>query len=229
MPKQQSNLTGRVGEHDYLQLIFAIGAFILATLVFAAIADNIGGDTALTLMDKKISAWLHAHASPPVTMAMLVITHSHRPLGICLMAGICAVFLVWQRRWYWLCALVLAVPGGLILNLVMKAIFTRARPVFTDPLLTLSTYSFPSGHALGSTVFYGALLAFVFGNVQASSWRLLAVLFAALMILLVAFSRVYLGVHYMSDVLAAIMEGVAWLAACFIAVNAYCRRRNKRF
>ncbi|MEO7557787.1 MAG: phosphatase PAP2 family protein [Gammaproteobacteria bacterium] len=229
MTEQPSNLAGRLRGKDYLPLLWAAGVFILATLLFTAIAGNVIGDTWLTLMDKKISAWLHAQASPPVTTAMLVITHIHRPLGIGLMAGICAPILLWQRRWYWLCALILAVPGGLILNLVMKDIFARARPVFMDPLLTLTTYSFPSGHALGSTVFYGVLVAFVFGNVRARHWRLLALIFATLMILLVAFSRVYLGVHYMSDVFAAIMEGLAWLAVCFIAVNSFWRCRNRRF
>ena len=113
--------------------------------------------------------------------------------------------------------------GGLLLNVLMKLAFHRARPVFDDPLLTLSTYSFPSGHVAGSTILYGLVVVWVFGHTRRRSRRLLAVAGAFAAIGLVAFSRMYLGVHYLSDVSAAFAEGVAWLALCLSAFAAFWR------
>jgi membrane-associated phospholipid phosphatase len=145
-------------------------------------------------------------------------------VGISLAA---ALLLAWRRHWYRLLALLLAVPGGSLLNVVVKQAFGCPRPVFDDPLLTLHTYSFPSGHALGATVLYGLLAAFAVWKVRAWGWRLLAATTGGLLILLICFSRIYLGVHYLSDVLGGIVEGVAWLALCLTAVDATRRRREQ--
>lgn len=119
-------------------------------------------------------------------------------------------------------------PGGSLLNVFVKDAFARPRPTFDDPLLTLHTYSFPSGHALGATVLYGLLAAFAVWKVRACRWRLPAAAAGGLLILLVCFSRIYLGVHYLSDVLGGIAEGVAWLALCMTGVSTLRRRRVRR-
>ena len=113
--------------------------------------------------------------------------------------------------------------GGLALNVLMKLAFHRARPSFDDPLLTLATYSFPSGHVAGSTIFYGLAVLWVFARTRRALWRVLALAGAVLMIVVVAFSRMALGVHYLSDVAAAFAEGVAWLAICVSAFAAFWR------
>jgi len=118
---------------------------------------------------------------------------------------------------------VVAVAGRLTLNALMKLAFQRARPAFDDPLLTLATYSFPSGHVAGSTIFYGLLVAAVFARTKKPQRRALAIVGAALAIALVAFSRMLLGVHYLSDVVAAFAEGVAWLALCAGVLGALWR------
>ena len=82
-----------------------------------------------------------------------------------------------------------------------------------EPLAHLTTYSFPSGHAVASTVFYGALCVLVLQRVRSPAWRVAALAGAVAMVLLVAFSRVYLGAHYLSDVLAGIAVGAACVAA----------------
>ncbi len=228
MIRHINHFTGRLREKDYLRLALGICVLILATLLFAVLARHALADTWLTRMDIRVSEWLHAHATPTLTTVMLIITEIHRPLGIGIMAFGCALLLLWKRRWYALLALALAVPGGMLLNVALKHLFQRARPSFDEPLLTLATYSFPSGHAMGSTVFYGVLVAFVFWNVRAWRWRLLALAIAGLMIMLVAFSRLYLGVHYLSDVIAAFIEGLAWLALCLIVVDVVWRYHRRR-
>ncbi|MEO6624836.1 MAG: phosphatase PAP2 family protein [Burkholderiaceae bacterium] len=174
---------------------------------------------ALVLVDAGVADWFHGHAVPGLTLAMLVITHIHSLLSIGIFAAVLACFLIRKRDWYWLLALVLAVPGGMLLNMLAKHVFERARPSFSDPILVLASYSFPSGHVVASTVFYGLLGTFLVSKIDAWRWRALVVLLAFVMVVLVALSRVYLGVHYLSDVLAGFAEGVVWLAICFTALH----------
>ena len=137
-----------------------------------------------------------------------------------------SVYLWIKRVRIWVLTLMLAVFGGMLLNFVLKQLFVRQRPHFDDPLLTLTTYSFPSGHTLTATVFYGTLCALVIALGIPRSWRVLTIIVACVMILLVGFSRIYLGAHFLSDVLAAIAEGLAWLAICLLAVKELKRKRK---
>jgi len=110
----------------------------------------------------------------------------------------------------------------------LKHFFQRARPSFTDALPTLTTYSFPSGHAAGATLLYGAILAWCLPRI--ASARLRRALFAAgvAMVALVAFSRLYLGAHFLSDVVGALLWSSAWVALCVAIARAMERRRAAR-
>jgi membrane-associated phospholipid phosphatase len=180
------------------------------------------------LIDVPVSAWFHAHAHthPAITQIMLVISRVHTPVGICLLALILAGLLLrWHRPWSVL-ALALCVPGGLLLNATIKQIFQRARPHFEDSVLTLTSFSFPSGHAAGATVFYGFLAVLLLEHERRKGARAAIVAAAAGMVALVGLSRIYLGVHYLSDVLGGVVEGVIWLALCLTGVRALSRRRT---
>lgn len=135
---------------------------------------------------------------------------------------------MWRRRWHSLLALVLIVPGGAVLNELLKITFQRTRPKFDNPVLALAGYSFPSGHTMIATLLYGFLAVLIFQVVQHWRWRVFAALLAALVIPLVALSRMYLGAHYLSDTLAAIAAGVVWLVLCLTAVATLRRRRARR-
>src|SRR5256886_1265068 len=133
------------------------------------------------------------------------------------MAGASAIFgavLARLRQWYWLLTLAVAVGGGMLLNLVLKAAYERLRPHFDDPLLVLTTFSFPSGHAAGAVLFYGVLAAFLVSRFY--DWRARAASIAGAIgaVALVAFSRMYLGAHYLSDVVAAACSSTVWLVLC---------------
>lgn len=192
----------------------------LALAVFGLFALDLARQGPLSSADAAITAWFHRHTQLAVTQFLLAITYLHSTLGVCAMAALAAAWLVWRRQLQWLAALALVVPGGLVLNALVKLAFQRARPVLVDPLLTLATYSFPSGHTAGATVWWGFALALVLAHRPRLRWRVAATVAAALMIALTALSRVYLGVHYLSDVLAAMAEGVAWLALCFTLLGA---------
>jgi len=162
-------------------------------------------------------------ATPPLVTAMLLWTQLHSTVAVGAYAAIATLVLAVERSWRRATLVVVAVGGGLALNALMKLAFHRARPSFDDPLLTLATYSFPSGHVAGSTIFYGLAVVAVFARTTSPLWRVLALVAALLAVALVAFSRMLLGVHYLSDVVAAFAEGVAWLALCAGVLGALWR------
>ena len=201
---------------------------IVAAWVFGAIAEDVITQDPLTIVDARFSAWLHAHTLDSLTRVMLLITGIHSLLGVTVLTLAVSSYLWMKRLRFWVLKLLLAVFGGMLLNLLLKHAFVRQRPRFDDPLLTLTTYSFPSGHTMLATVFYGTLCVLVASRVRQWRWRVLAIAVAGFMIVLVGFSRIYLGAHYLSDVLAAIAEGLAWLAFSLIAVGELQRRRTPK-
>jgi undecaprenyl-diphosphatase len=122
----------------------------------------------------------------------------------------------------------LVVPGGVLLNELLKVTFQRARPKLDYPVLAWTGYGFPSGHTMIATLLYGFLAVLIFQAIQHLRWRVSAVLVSALIIPLVALSRMYLGAHYLSDTLAAIAAGVIWLILCLTAVATLRWRRARR-
>ena len=201
---------------------------VAAALLFAAIATGIARNDRMTALDAAIAAWLHAHATPALVTAMLVWTQLHSTVAVGGYAAVAALVLAVDRKWRQAVLVVVAVGGGLALNAALKLAFHRGRPTFDDPLLTLATYSFPSGHVAGSTIAYGLVVAAVFARTSEPTRRALAVVGAALAIALVGFSRMLLGVHYLSDVVAAFAEGIAWLALSALAIAAFWREVPRR-
>jgi membrane-associated phospholipid phosphatase len=213
-----------------LALHLGLGALVLvvAAWLFGSIAEDVVTSDRLTVLDTEVAQWLHRHATPALTRAMLIVTNLHSTIAIGCYTAVAALVLAFKRQWRRLSLVVVAVGGGLALNVLMKLAFHRARPVFDDPLLTLSTYSFPSGHVAASTIFYGLLVAWVFRRTRSAALRALAIAAAVVLIALVAFSRMVLGVHYLSDVCAAFAEGVAWLAICIGAFAAFWREQREQ-
>lgn len=109
------------------------------------------------------------------------------------------------------------------MNLLLKQIFRRDRPSLDDPLLSLATYGFPSGHVTGATLFYGVLAAYLASGL--STWRRQLPIFlgAGFLVMVAGLTRIYLGVHYFSDVVAAAAWSVAWLVMWLVVVDAMCR------
>jgi len=209
-----------------LALRLGIGALLLigAAWLFGAIAEDVVTSDRLTVLDVEVARWLRAHATPEATRWLLLITDLHSTIAVSCYAAIVAIALAWRRRWRRLATVFLCIAGGLTLNVLMKLAFHRARPVLDDPLLTLASYSFPSGHVAGSTLMYGLVVAWTFTRTRRPLVRAAVVVAAAGAITLVAFTRMYLGVHYLSDVVAAFAEGVAWLALCLSALTAFWAR-----
>ena len=222
-------LKARLSRQSYYGLHLTIGALLLvgATWLFGAIAEGVVTGEPLTLVDARFSTWLHEHRQQKLIVIMLVITHLHATVGVGLLTIAFALYLFGRSERNWLITLFLTVFGGMLLNVVLKNVFQRARPHFDDPILTLSSYGFPSGHTMAATCLYGVVAAFAIWRIRSRPRSVLVVALAAFMVLLVGFSRIYLGAHYLSDVLGAMMEGLAWLALCLTAVGMTRRWRHR--
>jgi undecaprenyl-diphosphatase len=215
-----------------LHLTQGVLLLLLAAWIFGSIADQvIGASTALGWihrLDIDLAHYLQAQATPMLTGVMLVITHVHGIIGMCVLGVLLCCYFAWKKSYDWLLAAALTIPGGLLLNLLMKYTFVRARPSSEDAILTLATYSFPSGHTAAATLLYGLIAAYLVCLTPRHGVRGAIIAFAVLMVALVGASRVYLGVHYASDVLAAVAESCGWLAICITASSTLRRRRVAR-
>lgn len=232
LPRLQRFAAARFSPEGEYGLHLTVGVLLLlgAMAVFAQLAGAVVAGAPITQLDVQIATWLHLHAREGGALrdGLLLLTHLHSTPGILAIAFCVGVWLVRRGHRYWPVALVTAVPGGMLLNVALKHVFERARPHFDEPIVTLTTYSFPSGHTMASTVLYG-LLACYFSR-RARSWtgRVLPFVLAALMVGTIAFSRMYLGAHYLSDILAALVEGCGWLAICVSGAATLNRRRIAR-
>lgn len=215
-----------------LHLTAGVLLLAVATSLFAILAEDVMQSSGLAAFDVHVSQWLHALARDPawqaLTALMLVLTHAHSVPGMLALTAALAWRLWRAGQRYWLLALGLAVPGGMLLNVMMKHLYQRARPVFEEPLVSLPTYSFPSGHASSATLFYGLLASYLVMTARSAGVRVLAVAGAVLMVALVGGSRMYLGAHYPTDILGAVLEGAGWLAFCITGISTWRRRREGR-
>jgi undecaprenyl-diphosphatase len=145
---------------------------------------------------------------------MAAVSDLHSQLALCIYAALFAIWLArgGERRWAWTVALV--VPTGLAINVLLKNAFHRARPHFDDARASLESYSFPSGHTAGATLLYGVIAAYLMSRTQSRPRRIAIAAAAFALVALVGFSRMYLGLHYLSDVVAAMLWAVVWVAAC---------------
>lgn len=199
-----------------IRLAWGMALLLAAMAVFAHLASAVMAGAPLTELDRQLAQALHLHATAhdALRMVLLAITHLHSTPGV-LALLLAAAWWIWRRgERRWSVTVVGAVTSGMLLNFMLKHVFVRARPGFEAPILELASYSFPSGHTMAATMLYGVLACYLARHVRTQGARVAAFVLAALCIGTVAFSRMYLGAHYLTDVLAAFAEGCAWLTVC---------------
>jgi len=150
--------------------------------------------------------------------AMALVSDSGSPLAWQLVLGAVVLWLLWRHLPRLALFVVITAAGSSLLNSVVKTWVHRLRPILTHPVAHEPGLSFPSGHAQAAIVGYAVMLL-VFLPILDGVWRRTAVSFAVFMVLAVGFSRVALGVHYVSDVVGGFVLGAAWVAAMTAAFN----------
>ena len=194
----------------------AFAAIVLAAHLLSAQVSRLLSSDAVIHGDRTAWEYARGHSSSYVQAVMVFISEVHGTAGILVLTGLGAWG--WQRFGHLdACVrLLLAVPAGMLLNVLVKSAVQRIRPDWALVELPRS-YSFPSGHVAEATVFYGSLALEAAALLASKTWRLALVLGGVAMIALVASSRIILGVHFLSDCVGAAVEGALWLVACFHA------------
>jgi len=219
--------------HAYLPTMTILAFGIVATLMigeeFVELAVLLRHGSPLVLdIDRMVYRWAASMRSDPATLFFLIFTYIGSPASLAVIAiGVTVLLFAQRHRGLSLYVAVTSSMAGLI-NLLLKQIFARTRPDLAEALRKASGYSFPSGHAMESMVVLGSL-AYVVARVH-GRWRLRSATIAALLssILAVGLSRVYLGVHWISDIAAGYVAGMVWLVVATVAFEAFWRIREIR-
>jgi undecaprenyl-diphosphatase len=201
----------------YLTVGLVVGAG--AAVIFGLIAGTVHGGATQTV-DERTLQWFAARRSPVLDEIMYDLTTLGDGVVLIMIVLVASVFL-WSTRHHWsVYILIVGMVGGKILNTVLKAAFDRNRPSVVEWLYDVTSPSFPSGHAMGAFITYGTV-AYLVGRLSPTRrLRHLTWIIATITILGIGISRMYLGVHYPSDVIAGFLAGLAWLAFVASSVTA---------
>lgn len=230
MPQNNPQVTGPEETPNAVPLLgtailVSLGSAVLALLVFAWLGNEmLEGDT--QHFDQVVREWVHRYASPGMTRAMTAISLlGYNVLIVELVIALAAFAkLKWWRAALWL---TVAMAGSLVLDLTLKYVYHRTRPTAYFGMAPHS-YSFPSGHAMCSFCFYGVLAGLLSARTKPLVWRLLIWFAAAALVITIGLSRIYLGVHYPSDVVAGYLAATVWVGTIIVLDHLRKVRKNSK-
>jgi membrane-associated phospholipid phosphatase len=201
--------TRRRDPHLRLQLALAASLGAAAWAFGHVVEDYLTGDP-LVRWDVEFSRWLHEHSSPTLVSVFNVFTYAGSVPVVGVLTVAVALYLLRRGRLNEATLLGVAALGIEIVNPILKLVFHRPRPELA--YVHLDTYSFPSGHAAGSAAVY-ALVLYLLARHARRRWQVLAAVGYVVLVVSIGFTRLYLEVHYLSDVLAGVSLGAAWAIA----------------
>jgi undecaprenyl-diphosphatase len=208
----------------YILVGFLISGLLLAE--FAELAWKTLFRHQMVIFDQLIIELVRYFANHHLDLIMLHIT----TLGSAPFYGVLSILIVtglaYFRKYLEASALAICLLGGGFLNYLLKHLFVRARPDMFH-IIKETGYSFPSGHAMVSLCFYGMLAYLISQNISSWIWRVLVFMLTAIFIAAIGVSRIYLGVHYPTDVLAGYAAGSTWLFFC-LSLLMWWEHKNKQ-
>ncbi len=209
------------------KLILGLALGLASLFFFAKLSEDLLFNE-LLLFDRITIGIIRFFSSDSLTSMMKAISRLGSPLVLIIVGVVIMLYLGLIRKRFWDTLLVpLALGGGIILNEALKLLFHRSRPGL-DRLVEAGGFSFPSGHSMMSFIFYGLLIYLVWTNFSSLTLRMIMTTGLAILILAVGISRIYLGVHYPSDVLAGFAAGSFWLVACLLGLRGIRHRKARR-
>lgn len=206
---------------DHYKMILLFVLILLPVFIFFTLAREVIEKNSLAF-DEPILLFIHSYASPFLNVFFTTITHLGDSVIMIIVAMIFAIYLAYKRIYQKALILVFSMGGVAVANSVLKFIFQRDRPTLWQHIVAETNFSFPSGHAMISAGFATALIV-LFWNTQ---YRWLTVAVATIGMLLVGLSRLYLGVHYPSDILAGWCVSVAWVLLVSAGLLHFSRRKT---
>jgi len=211
----------RLTPDEQFGLYLTVGASIAMLFVyfFFSILESLITNESIIQSDLRIINLVQIFRTPRLNQAMLFITYLGKWEIVSIALAIVAILLALLKRWRYLIVLLTSVGGGELFILVMKHAIQRQRPPLINSLVFENSFSFPSGHSFVAFSFYGLLAYFLIRATKRKTAKIAATLCAVLLIGTIGLSRIYLGVHWPSDVLASFAAGAAWLSAFITALE----------
>lgn len=212
-PKFFRFIKKRLTSNEKYGLYLTLGTII--TLFFIYLFFNIVqgyiGQEKLIQIDLRVINLISQFHSPPINSLMLFITHLAKAPNIIFGTTVIALIFILKRNWHYLATLLISVIGAEIFVWIIKNIIDRPRPPLSNALVYESSYSFPSGHTFVAISFYGLLVFFILHSEKNKALKRISFLLGLVLVCWIGLSRVYLGAHWPSDVLASFAAGIAWL------------------
>ena len=209
-------------------LIWGLAISVLLLAIFAKLSEDLLYH-GLGTFDRVIGELIRGFATPSLTRIAIIITNlgsAYIEIGLMFVVG---AFLLFRLKHTWeTVLLVISLSGAWLLNTILKELFHRARPDIVH-LVKAGGYSFPSGHAMVAAAFYGVigyLLWLNLRNRSKPSWYIVVLTFA--LITAIGISRIYLGVHFASDVIAGYVVGGVWAIACIVGLKEIRNYKGKK-
>ena len=231
--KRTAHWTAKFRYRDYLSVLvvlgFGIAAAALAGDAFEDLAERVHANSPqLRAIDTQAHEWARHAITPGSTRFFTTMTIIGTPVFLGAVLVVVAAIVLMRRHWWWAVYLALTTGSGALLNMELKRYFLRARPDLAVALRHASGYSFPSGHAMGSTIVFGALAYIALRVLPTWRTRAATLAFAVTLVLAIASSRIYLGVHWISDVGAGLAAGLIWVMTTTVAYETFRRIRLVR-
>jgi undecaprenyl-diphosphatase len=228
LPEPIAERVGPAGRYG-LRVTLLAAAFVLVTVPFALLLFEVVAKGPLVRIDAAVADWMNGwvHGLPWLVHVLEVISWFGLPPWLGTFVTVGAVFVWWRGRHRLAAYLVVTVVGGSLVDTLVKVLVDRPRPLVDHPLDTAFGTSFPSGHAMASTVAYGAVLL-VFLPVLGRRHRPVAIAVAVTIVLAIGSSRLLLGVHFLSDVVGGYVLGVAWLLASTAVFEIWRKEEGER-
>ncbi len=218
---------------DYMPVIVVLAFGTFGTLFvadqFLDLAELVRGESeVLKRVDSDVHSWARDQRSSSSTLFFVAFTQLGSPVGLGIIVLIVAGILAVRGRYRWAGYLLFTTTVGALIIVQLKVFFSRARPDLAAAIRSAHGFSFPSGHAMGTTIVFGALAYLILRSQQPWKWRAAGLSAATCVIVAVSLSRVYLGVHWISDIGAGISAGLLWVLVTTVAYESFRRIRMIR-
>jgi len=226
----RSFVAARFARGEYLGLHLTVGFLISASALwlFGSITEDVVNNEALTRVDLSFHTWMRGHATPFGDQVAIAISFIGGPLMMTIIALVVGMLLARRGAWLTLSVWLAAFGVGALLDWMLKNTIRRPRPPGAERFLDGFSFSYPSGHSMGSLIGF-AMLAYVLFELwpPAHRRRVIVIITTVALVLLVGWSRLYLGVHYLSDVIAGFAAGAVWVTACITGLELAVRPRER--
>ncbi|MEJ8758617.1 phosphatase PAP2 family protein [Pontibacter sp. H259] len=228
-PKLAGFISDRFDPANFLglPLLLILLAGLVNILLLSELAESVMDAEWIVIADQKFTDLLYSMRSKWLSVLLFAVTKLGEREAVFILGGLLTLYLLYHKRWWTIVAFWLVMGGVGLTVQTAKSFISRARPADVA-YYEVEHFSFPSGHATTIMALAGFLAYLLYRNTQSSLHRKLIVWVAAILILLVGFSRIYLGVHFLSDVLAGFILGLLWLLVGISLEETVLYRKKKR-